>query len=91
MELLNNVAGSDSPLGWRYWAAAGALFAMLWLLPFVFTLLLRISIHDARDPGVTVSRPAWTIRIGTLVLTPAVWVAILLDRWPCLIGAATCG
>jgi hypothetical protein len=61
------------------------LFAILWVLPFIFILTLSSLVRAPRSVSVIL-----LARIGVLVLVAVVWIFAVVDQLPCFLGVPNC-
>lgn len=68
------------------------LYSMLWALGFIFVLLLTPTLRELRAGGAGVlANPAGLLLRTALMITIAViWVGVVVDQTPCLIGVPNC-
>jgi hypothetical protein len=68
-----------------------ALFAVLWLLPVAFILILGRTARQIRT-GDTGGRHLITLAAGAACLLVIAWVwgAVVLDQMPCFLGVPNC-
>ncbi len=67
------------------------LFALLWLLPLVFILVLQTLLRDLRA-GEIARRGSLRLlfRMAFLALTAWVWIALIADQMHCFLGVPNC-
>jgi hypothetical protein len=68
-----------------------ALFALLWLLPLAFILLL-LPIVRQRSPGpkTSANRLRLWSRIAVMGFIVWAWVSLVVDQMPCFLGIPNC-
>ena len=68
-----------------------ALFALLWLLPMLFTFTFMPLIRSGQTGGALTASPLRLVgRVSLLALLALLWVAILRDQLPCFLGVPNC-
>jgi hypothetical protein len=68
-----------------------ALFAVMWLLPALFILVVTPIVHDLRAGSRTAANPRSLVpRVAFLILITWFWVALVLDQLPCFLGVPNC-
>jgi hypothetical protein len=67
------------------------LFAILWLLPMTFILILRPIVRDLRAGKSILASPInRVLRVFLMILIAWLWVGILQDQMPCFLGVPNC-
>jgi hypothetical protein len=85
LELLNNPVTKENPSG------VIPLFAVLWLLPTVFIVILKPILRSARAGKSLMAKPlSLLLRVASLMLIATVWGWGLIDQFPCFLGVPNC-
>ncbi|HEY5884098.1 MAG TPA: hypothetical protein VIT88_05390 [Pyrinomonadaceae bacterium] len=85
LEAVNNTITTENLFGLLL------LFALMWLLPTVFILLLMPLLRRIRNGGSgPVRLMPLMLRVTSLVLIAAVWGWGLADQLPCFLGIPNC-
>ena len=68
-----------------------SLFAILWLLPLAFMLVLTPMVREVRAGNSLVANPInLLLRVALLTLIAWLFVGIVVDQMPCFLGVANC-
>jgi hypothetical protein len=85
LELVNSPTGEPSI------PELGVLYSVVWLLPTAFVLLL---LPLARRFRASTRPPTSPLRLAlgvpAMALIAIVWIALLIDQWPCFLGVPNC-
>ena len=66
------------------------LYAVLWFLPAAFVLLLPL-LRGFRAAAPAAVRPEHlALRIAGMAFLACVWIALVIDQWPCFFGVPNC-
>lgn len=71
-------------------AFAVPLSAILWLLPFSFTWILRATLRDRSEEGTTPWRLSHLPVLAALSMLAWLWIGLGLDQMPCFLGVPNC-
>ena len=67
------------------------LFGILWLLPVPFILILMLIVEKARAGKNIMANPInLLLRAASLILIAWLWIGIIRDQMPCLLGVPNC-
>jgi hypothetical protein len=78
-------------LAWRRASDYAMLFGLLWLLPVMFVLAAAPIARALRPRQPALPRPtALVLRVGLLVVVTAMWIGLVDDQLPCLLGVPNC-
>lgn len=67
------------------------LFAILWLLPAAFILILMPIVRSVRAGNRIMTNPSsLLLRVPFLILITWLWTGIILDQMPCFLGVPNC-
>ena len=85
LESLNNTITRQSAPGLI------VLFGLLWLLPTAFIVILMPIVRAVRaGDGVATNPFNLLFRVTMLALTATTWGGLLIDQFPCFMGAPNC-
>jgi hypothetical protein len=67
------------------------LFAVMWLLPVIFILILMPVVRSVRAGKGILANPIVTLlRVAFLVLIAIAWTGAVIDQLPCFLGVPLC-
>ncbi|MEX2553671.1 MAG: hypothetical protein WD627_11805 [Actinomycetota bacterium] len=67
------------------------MFGIMWLLAAVFVLMLMPIVRSLRAGTMAIASPAsLVLRVAVAGLIAWSWVALVIDQWPCFLGATGC-
>lgn len=67
------------------------LFAVMWLLPVIFIVILMPIVRTIRAGNSILANPiSLFLRVAFLSLIAVVWVNALIDQMPCFLGVPLC-
>ena len=67
------------------------LFALLWLLPLAFILILRPTVRNVREGNRSrMYRLYLLLSVASLILIAWLWSGIMLDQMRCFLGVPHC-
>lgn len=67
------------------------LFALLWILPLAFLLILMPVLRNARaGKGILANPIRLVTSFALLIFIAALWVGLITDQMPCFLGVPNC-